>query len=149
MAILADPAEGFIGLWQPGGHAGFGLVKEHGAPAYHQLTTRRYAAALDFYREAFGWTCETVSDTDEFRYATAIFDGEALVGVMDGSQILGEGTPSDWTVFLGSDDVDKTIELIVAQGGGVVRPAEDTPYGRLAAVTDPTGAGFNLTSLEG
>ena len=26
--------------------------------------------------------------------------------------------------------------------------AEDTPYGRLAAVADPTGAGFNLSSLE-
>jgi hypothetical protein len=32
--------------------------------------------------------------------------------------------------------------------GSVVRGAEDTPYGRLAAVADPTGAGFNLSSLE-
>jgi predicted enzyme related to lactoylglutathione lyase len=29
-----------------------------------------------------------------------------------------------------------------------VRAAEDTPYGRLAAVTDPTGAAFNLSSLK-
>ena len=32
--------------------------------------------------------------------------------------------------------------------GSVVRGAEDTPYGRLPAVADPTGAGFNLSSLE-
>jgi len=32
--------------------------------------------------------------------------------------------------------------------GSVVRGAEDTPYGRLAPVADPTGAGFNLSSLE-
>ena len=51
-------------------------------------------------------------------------------------------------VFLGSDDVDKTIELITANGGSVVRAAEDTPYGRLAAVTDPTGAAFNLSSIK-
>ena len=25
---------------------------------------------------------------------------------------------------------------------------EDTPYGRLAAVADPTGAGFNLSSVD-
>jgi hypothetical protein len=25
---------------------------------------------------------------------------------------------------------------------------EDTPWGRLAAVADPTGAGFNLSSLN-
>ncbi|MGE2714022.1 VOC family protein [Mycolicibacterium litorale] len=148
MALLTDPADGFVGLWQPGGHRGFEVVDEHGAPAYHQLTTRDFGAALDFYRQVFGWQYETVSDTDEFRYATAMFDGAALVGVMDGGQFLGAGTPSDWCVFLGSDDVDKTIALIVDHGGSVVRPAEDTPYGRLAAVADPTGAGFNLTSLE-
>jgi predicted enzyme related to lactoylglutathione lyase len=33
-------------------------------------------------------------------------------------------------------------------GGSVIRDAEDTPYGRLAAVADPTGAGFNLSSLN-
>jgi uncharacterized protein len=32
--------------------------------------------------------------------------------------------------------------------GSVFRGAEDTPYGRLAAVADRTGAGFNLSSLE-
>jgi predicted enzyme related to lactoylglutathione lyase len=29
-------------------------------------------------------------------------------------------------------------------GGDVVQPAEDTPYGRLAVATDPTGAAFKL-----
>jgi len=32
--------------------------------------------------------------------------------------------------------------------GSVVRGAEDTPSGRLAAVADPTDAGFNLSSRE-
>ena len=66
---------------------------------------------------------------------------------MDGS-VFPEGVPSTWTVFLGADDVDKTVELITDSGGAVVRAAEDTPYGRLAAVTDPTGAAFNLSSLQ-
>jgi cyclopropane fatty-acyl-phospholipid synthase-like methyltransferase len=33
-------------------------------------------------------------------------------------------------------------------GGAVLRGAEDTPYGRLAAATDPTGVIFNLSSLQ-
>jgi len=33
---------------------------------------------------------------------------------------------------------------VEAAGGAVVIPAEDTPYGRLAAVTDPTGAMFKI-----
>jgi uncharacterized protein len=71
-----------------------------------------------------GWQTETVSDTDEFRYSTASFDGDALLGVMDGTTDLTEGVSSNWF------------------------DAEDTPYGRLAAVADCTGAGFNLSSLQ-
>ena len=33
-------------------------------------------------------------------------------------------------------------------GGTVIRDAEDMPYGRLSAVADPAGAGFNLSSLD-
>ena len=141
MALLTDPTGALIGLWQPIGHHGFNVVNEAGAPVYHQLTTRDYGKALDFYREVFGWQTETVSDTDEFRYSTAIFDGEALLGVM-------AEDAANWFFFLGADDVDKTVQLVKDNGGSVIRDAEDTPYGRLAAVADPTGAGFNLSSLQ-
>ncbi len=148
MATLTDPSGAFLGLWQPNGHNGFEVVNEAGAPVFQSLTTRDYGKALDFYRQVFGWQTETVSDTDEFRYSTASFDGKALLGVMDGTIHLPEGVPSHWDFFLGADDVDKTVQLIVENGGSVVRAAEDTPYGRLAAVADPTGAGFNLSSLD-
>jgi predicted enzyme related to lactoylglutathione lyase len=38
--------------------------------------------------------------------------------------------------------------VITDNGGAVLRAAEDTPYGRLAAAADPTGAVFNLSSLQ-
>jgi predicted enzyme related to lactoylglutathione lyase len=141
MAMLTDPTGAAIGLWQPIDHRGYTVVNEAGAPVYHPLTTRDYAKALDFYREVFGWQTEVVSDTDEFRYSTANFDGEALLGVMSEDA-------ATWSFFLGADDVDKTVQLIKDNGGSVIRDAEDTPYGRLAAVADPTGAGFNLSSLQ-
>jgi uncharacterized protein len=148
MGMLTDPTGAFVGLWQPTGHSGFEVVKEAGAPVYFQLTTRDYGKALEFYRDLFGWQTEKVSDTDEFRYSTANFDGEAQLGVMDGTRDLPEGVPSNWFFFLGADDVDKTVQLVVENGGSVIRAAEDTPYGRLAAVADPTGAGFNLSSPD-
>jgi uncharacterized protein len=69
--------------------------------------------------------------------------------VMDGSSCLPEDVPSNWTIFFGAEDVDKTLQVIADNGGAVVRAAEDTPYGRLAAATDPTGVIFNLSSLQG
>jgi uncharacterized protein len=148
MGVLTDPEGAVFGLWQPAGHQGFEVVKEAGAPVYFQLTTRDYGKALDFYRQVFGWQTEVVSDSDEFRYSTASFDGDALLGVMDGTTDLPEGVASNWFFFLGADDVDKTVQLIVDNGGSVIRAAEDTPYGRLAAVADPTGAGFNLSTPD-
>jgi uncharacterized protein len=141
MAMLTDPNGAMFGLWQPTGHQGFEIVNEAGAPTYFQLTTRDYAKALDFYRQVFGWQIETVSDTNQFRYSTAIFDGDPLLGVM------AEDVAPNWFFFLGADEVDKTVQLVVDNGGSVIRGAEDTPYGRLAAVADATGAGFNLSSL--
>ncbi|MDT5065680.1 MAG: uncharacterized protein QOK02_1835 [Mycobacterium sp.] len=145
MALLADPAGAMIGLWQPTGHNGFQVVNETGAPVWHQLATLDFDRAIDFYKTVFGWEIQVQADTPEFRYSNAIFDGEPLVGVWDGSA---EAEQSTWTVFLGADDVDKTIEMITDNGGAVIRAAEDTPYGRLAAVTDATGAAFNLSSLQ-
>lgn len=149
MAMGADPSGAMFGLWQPTGHRGFEVIGEPGAPAWHQLTTRGFAKAVDFYCQMLDWTTAVESDTDEFRYTNAIFNGEPLLGLMDGDAFLPEGVPSHWIVFFGTDDVDKTLQVITDQGGSVVRPAEDTPYGRLAAATDPTGAPFNLTSLRG
>ena len=148
MAMATDPSGAAIGLWQPTGHRGFEIVGAAGAPVWHQLTTREFGKAVDFYRAVFGWQTRVESDTDEFRYTTAVFDGVDVLGVMDGSALLPDGVPSHWTTFFGADDVDKTLQLITEHGGSVLRPAEDTPYGRLAAAADPSGAVFNLSSLR-
>jgi predicted enzyme related to lactoylglutathione lyase len=110
--------------------------------------TRSYHAVVDFYREVFGWRTEQVGDTDEFRYTTAWFGEQQLLGVMDGTGYLADDVPCQWTTFFGAEDVDKTLQVIVDNGGAVARDAEDTPYGRLAAATDPTGVSFNLSSLQ-
>ncbi|MGD1240923.1 VOC family protein [Mycobacterium seoulense] len=148
MGLCADRSGAVFGLWQPLEHRGFQIVGEAGSPVWHQLTTRDHHAAVDFYREVFGWHTEQTADTDEFRYTTAWFGDQQLLGVMDGSTCLPDGVPSNWTVFFGADDVDTTLKVIGENGGAVVRGAEDTPYGRLAAATDPTGVIFNLSSLH-
>lgn len=148
MSLAADPSGASFGLWQPLEHRGFEVIGEAGAPVWHQLGTRDYRAAVDFYREVFGWRTEQISDTDEFRYTTAWFGDQQLLGVMDGASFLPDDVPSSWTILFGAEDVDKTLRVIADSGGTVLRPAEDTPYGRLAAATDPAGVIFNLSSLQ-
>ncbi|MGH3673172.1 MAG: VOC family protein, partial [Pseudonocardiaceae bacterium] len=52
--------------------------------------------------------------------------------------------PAHWAVLFGVEDTDAALTKIVELGGSVVQPAADSPYGRLAAAVDPTGAHFRL-----
>lgn len=148
MAVAADPGGAGIGIWQPGTFEGFGLVVEAGTPAWFELHTRRYADAVQFYREAFGWDCRTVSDDDHFRYTTLGQGQDQQAGIMDMERArFNRHEPSSWNVYIGCDDVDGTVARTLELGGGVVEYAEDSPFGRLAKISDPAGARIKLVSL--
>ncbi len=147
MAYATDPGGAGIGIWQPGSHLGFGLIGEAGAPAWFELYTPEYEASVEFYRNVFHLETEVGSDTDEFRYTTLGTGETQVAGIMDASTILGEGDRGQWTVYFGVADADATLARIAELGGAVTQPAEDTPYGRLAAATDPAGAAFKLIAM--
>jgi uncharacterized protein len=145
-AVLVDPTGAPFGAWQPGTFPGFTVLNEHGAPSWFELHTQEYAVAVAFYRSVFGWDTDTVGDSDEFRYTTMRHpsgEGE-LAGIMDASAFLPQGAPPQWWVYWEVDDVDTTVATVKAHGGSVVMDAQDSPYGRLATVTDPAGAQFKL-----
>jgi predicted enzyme related to lactoylglutathione lyase len=144
MAVVADPSGAAIGIWQPGRHQGFGVVGEPGSPSWFELHTRDYQASVSFYQEVFGWDTHVLSDTPEFRYTTLGHGEQALAGIMDAASFLPDGVPAHWSVYFGVEDTDAALAQIVDLGGSVTRIAEDTPYGRLAAAIDPTGAQFKL-----
>jgi predicted enzyme related to lactoylglutathione lyase len=145
-AVLTDPAGARIGLWQARSFPGNTVFGEPGTPAYFELITRDYAAAVGFYRDVFGWAPQAVSDTPEFRL-TALKDGEeTIAGIMDGSGFLPEGQPGTWLCYVKVADTDAALARITGLGGSVTDPAMDTPYGRLAGASDPTGARFKLVS---
>ena len=146
MAVLADAGGAAVGVWQPGTHTGFGVLTEAGAPSWFELHTRDYDAAVAFYRDVFHWETHVESDTPEFRY-TIQQDGAAqLAGIMDATNYLPANVPAHWVLYFGVDDTDEAIAKVIELGGSVVQPADDTPYGRIAAVTDATGAHFRLVA---
>ncbi|MFY0408305.1 VOC family protein [Solicola sp. PLA-1-18] len=144
MAVLVDPAGAAFGLWQPGRHIGYTKHDEPGSPSWEELLTRDFASATSFYREVFGWQLEPVSDTDDFRYFTAKVGDTEVAGLMDGGRLPADQAPSHWAVYFRVDDVDAAVVEVERLGGTVVEAPQDTPYGRLATVADPTGAAFKL-----
>jgi predicted enzyme related to lactoylglutathione lyase len=143
MAVVSDPGGDAIGIWQPGLHKGFGLFGEPGTPSWFELHTRAYDAAVEFYRAVFKWDARAMSDAPEFRYTTLNEGEEQRAGIMDAS-VFPDGAPTGWSIYFGTEDTDKSLARIVDLGGKIVLPAEDTPYGRLAQASDPTGSLFKL-----
>ena len=144
MLVLSDPGQAAVGAWQPQDFPGFGVWGADGTPGWFELHTRTYDAAVRFYERVFGWDTHLVGDTDDFRYPTLGEGENQLAGVMDASAWLPEGVPAHWSVYFRVASTDATIARVTELGGSVVQPAEDTPYGRLATLSDPTGAPFKL-----
>lgn len=144
MAMIADPGGATIGIWQPGLHKGFGVIGDPGAPTWFELHTRDYDKAIPFYRDVFGWDTHTMGDTPEFRYTTLGEGADSLAGVMDATSFLPDGVPANWAVYIAVTDADAAATKATELGGSVVVPPENTPYGRLATITDSTGASLRL-----
>jgi predicted enzyme related to lactoylglutathione lyase len=142
-AVVGDTGGASIGVWQPGTHPGFQAVEEPGAPGWFELHTRDYDKVVDFYRAAFRWEIQELDDPN-MRYAVLRSGDQWLAGIMDASGFLPEGVPAHWSVYFAVADTDAALAKVGELGGSVAQPAEDTPYGRLATVTDATGTQLKL-----
>ena len=145
MAFVTDPGQGRIGVWQPGVHKGFGVLAEPGAPSWFELHTRAYDASVEFYRNGVRLGH---ARRERRRPSSATPRSVKAKARSRGSWTRRRSCPTAprprGTVYFGTDDTDKSLATIVDLGGAIVQPAEDTPYGRLATASDPTGAVFRL-----
>ena len=146
MALFGDATGAAIGAWQPSGMEGYELAAEPGAPAWHELHARDYVKAVKFYQDVFGWETHVMSDSPEFRYTTLGTGDSATAGIMDASDFLPAEVPASWQVYFAVEDTDAAIEKAVAMGAQVVDGPDDSPFGRLATISDPTGARFKIVS---
>ena len=148
MGIFQDAGGSAFGVWQPQDHQGFGIVAEHGTPVWHELHSKDYPAAAAFYAQAFGWDMHVMSDTPDFKYTTYGQGRDAKTGLMDASGFLPAEAPGRWVTYWAVEDVDAACRSVIANGGTVTEEPQDSPYGRVAAVTDCSGAALKLMGLR-
>ena len=143
MCVIGGPDGAAVGMWQPGTHVGTGTWGEAGTPSWYELHTADYDGSVAFYKDIFGWPVDTMSDDPSFRYSTYGAGADVKAGIMDATSML-DGAPSNWKVYFQVDSADDAVAKAVELGGTQVSEPHDTPYGRLAVVTDPAGAEFCL-----
>lgn len=140
--LATDPTGAAFGLWQAGQHIGMGLANVANTCTWNELMTGDYAAAKTFYAAVFDVTFEEMGDGN-FEYSTIQKDGRDVGGIGAGSR----GAPSKWGVYFACTDTDQAVARAVELGATVQSPATDSPYGRMATITDPQGAAFSLVQL--
>lgn len=149
MGILFDTTGSAVGIWQPDTFNGFGVWGEHGAPCWFELLTRDIEGASTFYSTVFGpEVVEMDTGEDDFAYRTLNVDGQEKAGLYDVTGVLPDEVPPHWSVYFGVDDIDGAVRSVEEQGGQVITPIADSPYGRWATVSDPMGAAFVITSVQ-
>lgn len=144
MGEISDPSGVVVGLWQPGQRKGFDRYGEHGFPGWFELHTRDFDAASAFYQAFLNAEIGVEEMSDSMRYHTLRVNDADVAGIWDISGVLPEEYPAQWNAYLVVDNVDASIELARTHGASVIMEPEDTPYGRMATIQDPTGAILNL-----
>jgi predicted enzyme related to lactoylglutathione lyase len=117
-----------------------------GTFCWPELTTTDQAGAEKFYGELFGWKLAITPMGPDSHY-TIFQKGENAVGAaaqMDPPQ-KSQGMPSHWMSYVATANVDASIEKAKQLGASVVAgPFDVMEHGRMAVLTDPTGAAFAL-----
>ena len=121
------------------------MSERHGAVWWTELMTRDVQKAREYYADICGWSFEAM-EMPEGTYHVGKHGDRGVVGIMD---IRGAGgddiPPVMWLSYFAVDDVDAAVERTRAAGGKIHRePWDITGIGRLAVVSDPTGAIMGL-----
>jgi predicted enzyme related to lactoylglutathione lyase len=111
----------------------------NGVPCWADVSATDVRASGAFYTAVFGW--EVPEPEEQWGgYVTAATGGRMVAGI--GPL---QGGPAAWTLYLATDDVDGIVAGAAEHGGSVLAPVMDVAdMGRMAILTDPSGAVFGL-----
>jgi len=121
--------------------------EQSGGFIWYELMTTDHAAAKRFYDAVVGWKIaeDSVAPGMEYRMIGRSDGGNAGGVLTLNEEMISGGARPIWMGYLHTGDVDAKVEAIKADGGGVMMAPWDQPgVGRLAMVTDPSGAPFYL-----
>jgi len=68
---------------------------------------------------------------------------QELGGIMQIDPSWG-GFQPQWMIYFAVANADETVAAIIRHGGKELGNVDDSPFGRLAAVMDPSGAAFKI-----
>jgi uncharacterized protein len=141
MAVCEDPTGAIFSFWQAGSHVGAQVTEEPGSTAWYELYTSNAKQARDFYTAVLGVTADPMLGGMEYY---VLKRGEhMLAGIMQIDPSWGN-FHSQWITYFAVANVDETVATVTKLGGKNMGPIDNSPFGRIAALADPSGATFKV-----
>lgn len=142
MALFLDPAQAFLGVWQPRTMTGADVTHEEGTLGWIELNTHDLAAALPFYGAVFGWGAREDGDYTEFQLGT-----DSVAGAMTMPEQVPAEVPASWMpYFMASDPAAKATQA-AELGATVIVAFMAVSNVAFSIVQDPQGAQFGLLKI--
>jgi predicted enzyme related to lactoylglutathione lyase len=120
---------------------------EPGTFCWVGLATSDPPVAERFYTGLFGWEAEELSAGEAGPYAALRQDGmDVAIVYRQQPEARAAGAPPHWTSYISVEDADATAARAGQLGGAAVfrEPFDVLDAGRVAAISDPTGAIVSL-----
>lgn len=110
---------------------------DHGVFSWVDIGTNAREGAVAFYTGLFGWEAQDTGE-ETGHYTIVSKDGRQVAAISPAQENAG---PPFWATYVNVDDVDAVAGKVEAAGGKVVAgPMDVMSFGRMAVLTDPTGA---------
>ncbi|UUL77148.1 VOC family protein [Pseudarthrobacter sp. Fe7] len=132
-ALVTDSSGVLFCLRQAGRNDGVALADQPNSWAMSSLHTPDLDRAREFYGALFNWQLESTPDAP---FSLWLREGQ-MVAVATATD--GVSVPPHWSVNFAVSSADKTADLAVALGGGILMAPTNTPGFRSAVISDPWG----------
>jgi predicted enzyme related to lactoylglutathione lyase len=115
---------------------------------WHDLMTTDQGAAAAFYPKVTGWKSQPWENDSSYSIWVT------PKGMSGGTMLLpaeaqSAGTPAHWLPYVGTPDIESTVEDAEGLGAKVLKPVTDIPsVGKYAVLQDPQGATFAVYTPE-
>jgi len=115
---------------------------------WHELMTTDPEAAGAFYSKVVPWKTQPSAMPDYSLWIAGKTGAGGLMALTEEEQASGRAP--HWLVYIGTANVDATVQEAQRLGARVLKPAADIPeVGRFAVLADPQGAQFAVYTPSG
>ena len=140
--ILRDPTGAEFALWEAEANVGAEISEAPGAMRWCEVNTRDSDRAKAFYEVLLNAEA-VLMETPGTTYYQLMQGDAPLAGILQMTKEW-EGVDPHWMPYFQVQDATSAAEAAKAANGSVAVPPFDTPFGRIAVLSDPAGAHFSI-----